>query len=94
MTDPRIGATFCNLHAQNQTPIKSSTETLGQLDSLFVAQQPHNIPQAVVHSPAVITALKVIFDLKSALRREIVLQVIGQLPANLIAIHFDDTWFV
>ena len=86
MTDPRSGATFCNLHAQNQTPIKSSTETLGQLDSLFVAQQPHHISHAVIHGRAVAAALKVIFNLYSQLRREIAFLVIGQLPPNLIAV--------
>jgi hypothetical protein len=59
-----------------------------------VAQQAHDVPQALVHSPAVITSPKVLPDTKSELRREIALQVIGQLPANLIAIDFSDTWFV
>jgi hypothetical protein len=42
----------------------------------------------------VITSPKVLLDTTSELRREIALQVIGQLPANLIAIDFYDTWFV
>jgi len=41
----------------------------------------------------VITGLKVLLDPKSKLRREIALQVIGQLPADLIAIDFYDTRF-
>jgi hypothetical protein len=39
----------------------------------------------------VITSPKVLLDTTSELRREIALQVIGQLPANLIAIDFYDT---
>ena len=38
-------------------------------------------------------ALKVIFNLKSELRCEIALQVIRQLPADLIAIDFYDSRF-
>jgi len=41
----------------------------------------------------VITGLKVLLDLKPELRCEIALQVIGQLPADLIAIDFDETQF-
>jgi hypothetical protein len=41
----------------------------------------------------VITALKVLLDLKPELRCEIALQVIGQLLADLIAIDFDETQF-
>jgi len=40
------------------------------------------------------TSLKVVLNLKSELRREVVLQVIGQLPAHLIAIDFYEIWFV
>jgi hypothetical protein len=53
----------------------------------------HNIPHAIVDSRALITALKVIFDPNSELRREIALQVVRQLPADLIAIDFYDSWF-
>jgi hypothetical protein len=79
---------------RKQSFVQTLAEAFGELDSLFVAQQPDNIPQAVVHSPAMITGLKVLLDPKSKLRREIALQVIGQLPAGLIAIDFYDTWFV
>jgi hypothetical protein len=41
----------------------------------------------------VITGLKVLLDTKSELRREIALHVIRQLPADLIAIDFYDSWF-
>jgi hypothetical protein len=41
----------------------------------------------------VITGLKVLLDPKSDLRGEIALQVIRQLPADIIAIDFYDTWF-
>jgi hypothetical protein len=40
-----------------------------------------------------ITCLKVFLDPKSKFRREIAVQVIGQLPADLIAIDFYDTRF-
>ncbi|MGC2195122.1 MAG: hypothetical protein WA628_10640 [Terriglobales bacterium] len=73
--------------------MQTLSEAFGQFDNLFVAQQVHDVPQALVHSPAVITSPKVLPDTKSELRREIALQVIGQLPANLIAIDFYD-WFV
>lgn len=68
-------------------------EGFGQFDNLFVAQQAHDVSQAVVHSPAVITGLKMLLDPKSELRREIALQVIRQLPADPIAIDFYDSWF-
>lgn len=42
----------------------------------------------------VAAALKVIFNLKSELRCEIALQVIRQLPSNLIAIDLYDAWFL
>ena len=74
--------------------VETPAETFRQLENAFAAQQPHNVPQAVIHSPAVITGLKVLFDPKSELRREIALQVIRQLPADLIVIDFYDTWFV
>jgi hypothetical protein len=41
----------------------------------------------------VITSPKVLPDTKSELRREIALHVIRQLPADLIAIDFYDSWF-
>jgi len=78
---------------RKQSFVQTLAEAFGELNSLFVAQQPGNIPQAIVHSPAVITGLKVLLDPKSKLRREIALQVIGQLPADLIAIDFYDTRF-
>ena len=74
--------------------MQTLAEAFWQFDNLFVAQQAHDVSQAVVHSPAVITGLKVLLDTKSELRREIVLQVIGQLLADLIAIDFYDSWFV
>jgi formate-dependent phosphoribosylglycinamide formyltransferase (GAR transformylase) len=41
----------------------------------------------------VITGLKVLLDPKSEVRREIALDVIGQLPLDLIAIDFYETRF-
>jgi len=78
---------------RKQSFVQTLAEALGQFDNLFVAQQAHDVPQAVVHSPAVITGLKVLLDTKSELRREIALHVIRQLPADLIAIDFYDSWF-
>jgi hypothetical protein len=66
-------------------------EAFWQFYNLFVTQQAHDVSQAVVHSPAVITGLKVLLDTKFELRREIALNVIGQLPAYLIAIDFYGT---
>jgi hypothetical protein len=40
----------------------------------------------------VITGLKVLLDSRSPLRREIALKVIRQLPADLMAINFYDSW--
>lgn len=66
---------------------------MGQLDDFFVSQQTHNVPQAVVYSPAVITAFEVLFNPMSELRREITFQIVGQLPSDLIAIDFYDARF-
>ena len=87
------GRTENNSADRKQSFVQTLAETFGQFDNLFVAQQAHDVPQAVVHSPAVITGLKVLLDPKSELRREIALQVIRQLPADLIAIDFYDSWF-
>jgi hypothetical protein len=73
---------------RKQSFVQTLAEAFGQFDNLFVAQQAHDVPQAVVHSPAVITGLKVLLDTKSEVRGEIALQVIRQLPADLIAIDF------
>jgi hypothetical protein len=73
--------------------VQTFAEAFGQFDHLFVAQQAHDVPQAVVHSSAVITGMKVLLDPKSELRREIALQVIRQLPSDLIAIGFYNSWF-
>jgi hypothetical protein len=78
---------------RKQSFVETLAEAFGQFDNLFVAQQPHDVPQAVIHSPAVITGLKVLLDTKSELRREIALHVIRRLPADLIAIDFYDSWF-
>jgi len=59
-----------------------------------VTQQVHDIPQPIVDSLAVITALKVFLDPKPELRCHIALQVIGQLLLDLIAIDFYETRFV
>jgi hypothetical protein len=71
-----------------QSFVQTLAEAFGQFDHLFFAQQLHDVPQAVVNGPAVITSLKVRLDTKSELRCEIALQVIGQLPGYLIAIDF------
>jgi len=73
--------------------VQTLAEAFGQFDHLFVAQQAHDVPHAVVHSSAVITAMKVLLDPKSELRHEIALQVIRQLPSDLIAIDFYNSWF-
>ena len=78
---------------RKQSFVQTLAEAFGQFDNLFVAQQAHDVPQAVVHSPAVITGLKVLLDTESELRGEIALQVIRQLPADLIAIDFYDSRF-
>ena len=78
---------------RKQSFVKTLAEAFGQFDNLFVAQQAHDVPQSVVHSPAVITGLKVLLDPKSEVRREIALDVIGQLPPDLIAIDFYETRF-
>jgi hypothetical protein len=56
-----------------QTP----AETFGQLNNLFVAHQPHYVPQAIVNGRAMTTSPKVILNLQPQLRREVALQVIG-----------------
>jgi len=76
-----------------QSLVQTLAEAFGQFDHLFVAQQAHDVPQAVVHSPAVITAFEVLFNPMSELRREITFQIVGQLPSDLIAIDFYDSWF-
>lgn len=48
---------------RKQSVVQMLAEAFGQLDNLFVTQQPHNIPQTVIHSRAVVTALKVFLDL-------------------------------
>ncbi len=78
---------------RKQSFVETLAEAFGQLDNLFVAQQAHDVPQAVIHSPAVVTGLKMLFDPKAELKREIALQVVRQLPANLIAIDFYETCF-
>jgi hypothetical protein len=76
-----------------QSFVQTEAETFGQFDNLFLAQQTHDISQAIVHSPAVITTPEVLLDTESYLRRKITLQIIGQLPSDLIAIDFYDTRF-
>jgi len=78
---------------RKQSFVQTLAEAFWQFDNLFVAQQVHDVSHAVVHSPAVITGLKVLLDTTSELRREIALHVIRQLPADLIAIDFYDSWF-
>lgn len=78
---------------RKQSLVQTLAEAFGQFDHLFVAQQAHDVPQAVVHSSALITGMKVLLDPKSELRREIALQVIRQLPSDLMAIDFCDNWF-
>ena len=74
------------LARRKQPFFQTLAETFRQLDSLFVSQQLHDIPQAIEYSLALITALKVFLDPNSELWREIVLHVIGQHSANLRAI--------
>jgi hypothetical protein len=76
-----------------QSFVQAEAKTLGQLDDFFVAQQTHNVSQAVIHSPAVITAFEVLFNPMSELRLEITFQIVGQLPSDLIAIDFYDARF-
>jgi hypothetical protein len=76
-----------------QSFVQTEAKTLGQLDDFFVSQQMHNVSQAVVHSPAVITAFEVLFNPMSELRREITFQIVGQLTSDLIAIDFYDARF-
>ena len=78
---------------RKQSLVQTLAEAFGQFDHLFVAQQAHDVPQAVVHSSALITGMKALLDPKSELRREIALQVIRQLPSDLIAIDFYSSWF-
>ncbi len=80
----------CNREALMQ----SLAETFGKFDYPLVAQQLHNVSHPVVDGRTVAAALKVIFNLKSKLKCEIALQVIRQLPSNLIAIDFYDAWFL
>jgi len=76
-----------------QSFVQTAAKTFGQFDDLFVAQQTHNVSQAVVHGPAVITAFEVLLNATSELRREITFQIVGQLLSDLIAIDFYDTRF-
>jgi hypothetical protein len=76
-----------------QSCVQTAAKTSGQFDDLFVAQQTHNVSQAVVHSPAVITAFEVLLNPTSELGREITFQIVGQLPSDLIAIDFYDARF-
>jgi len=76
-----------------QSLVQTAAKTFGQFDDLFVAQQTHDVSQAVVHSPAVITAFEVLLNPTSELRREITFQIVGQLLSDLIAIDFYDTRF-
>jgi hypothetical protein len=82
-----------DLVGRKQSFVQTLAEAFGQFDSLLVAQQAHDVPQAVVHSLAVITGLKVLLDTKPEARGEIALQVIRQLPADQIAIDFYNSRF-
>lgn len=69
--------------------MQTLAEAFRQFDHLSVAQQAHDVPQAVVHSSAVTTGMKVWLDPKSELTREIVIR----LPSDLIAIGFYSSLF-
>jgi hypothetical protein len=75
-----------------QSSIQTLAEALRQFDRLFVAQQLHYIPQAVVHGGTVTAIPEVVFNPYSQLRREIAIQLVRQLPANLVAIEFYNAW--
>jgi len=81
------------LAGRKQSLVQTMAETLRQFDKLFVSQQAHDVPELVVHSPAVITPSMVFLDPKPELRRHIALQVIGQLSLDLIAVDLYETRF-
>ena len=74
--------------------VQTLAEALGQFDHSFAAQQPHDIPHPVVDSGAVSAARKVVLNPTAQFRRDVVLQVLGQLPAYLITIDLYDAWFL
>jgi hypothetical protein len=76
-----------------QSFVETAAKPRRQFDDLFVAQQSHYVSQAVVHSPAVITAFEVLLNPTPELRLEIAFQIVGQLLSDLIAIDFYDTRF-
>ena len=77
-----------------QSLVQTLAEAFGHFDHSFVTQQLHNIPHPVVDSGAVSAARKVVLNLTAQFRRDVVLQVLGQLPAYLITIDLYDAWFL
>jgi hypothetical protein len=74
--------------------VQTLAEAFGHFDHSFAAQQLHNIPHPVVDSGAVSAARKVVLNLTAQFRRDVVLQVLRQLPAYLIRIDLYDAWFL
>ena len=83
-----VGANERSLLDSKQSPVQAVAEALRKFDRPFVAKQLHNILHAIVDSSAVPASFKMVLDPDSQLRREIALEIIGQLPARLIAIDF------
>ena len=83
-----------NSSEQKQSSVQTLAEACGQLDHSSVAQQLHNVPHPVVDCGAVSAAREVALNAEAQFRRDIALQVVGQLTANLIAIDLHDFWFL
>jgi hypothetical protein len=90
MIPPRLK--YESLHSK-ESSVQALAETCWQVDGVFLAQQLHNIPNAVIDGSAVSAFPQVVLNPDSQLRRQIVLEVIRQLPANRIAIDFHNQWF-
>jgi hypothetical protein len=80
--------TASSLRFGKETLIQPFSEAVWYFEELVVAEQLNDISHTVVDGGAVIAARKVAFNLESQLRDEIALEVIRQLPEDLLAVDF------
>src|SRR5262249_4834064 len=67
-------------------PIQALAEPLRHLKHPFVADELHNVPCAVEHRRAVSTDFEMRFHSLAQFRRDVVIEIVGDLPP-----HFDAT---